>query len=115
MNENIVYDFVSFYYATLNASKYVDLQTYMKEHTTFVRKKTKYKGISCIMSMLIDTCNNKGTFVPYNIDILTNGDRRANILISGLCGNSYYCEYMHLAYGNDKQYWIHSTILHVVN
>lgn len=121
MNESIVNEFMKFYYSNLNThnekndmSKH--LIPHLKQHSVFVRDSKQLKGERQIVESLFNTCYE---FVPQQIDIVLNGERRANVVVSGQVSESlmktskYFTEYFHFAYGNDKQYWIHTSIFQI--
>jgi hypothetical protein len=109
---------MKFYYNNLNTkendmSKH--LIPHLKQHSVFIRDSKQLKGEKQIVETIFKTSYH---FVPQKVDILLNGERRANVMVSGqvLSGSSdkalnYFSEYFHFAYGNDKQYWIHTSIL----
>ena len=118
MNEIIADKFIKLYYGHLNNHAIAQLIPHLRECSTYVRDNVTIKGRDNIQNML----NQFGQvhFEPKQMTILVNGDRRANIMVSGIMvsgiSNTKYtfCEFMHLAYGNDKNYWIHSSILQTV-
>lgn len=112
MNESIVETFVGFYYAQLNKKTMEHVAPHLKEFSIYVRDDVKFQGKERILNALRAS---DVLFEPKKINILINGERRANVVVSGLLnGRHPFCEYIHLAYGNDKSYWVHSSILQMV-
>jgi hypothetical protein len=117
LNKEIVTNFVQFYYQCLNSNNVDALLTHIKSHSVFVRDGgVHHKGPVQIENLLRENCDT-GQFMPLKFDFLLNGDRRANFVISGVFSNAHentqvpFCEYIQFAFGNDKSYWIHSSIL----
>jgi hypothetical protein len=59
--------------------------------------------------------NLKHTINIKKYDYNMIGDRRANILLSGILDNtnSIVTMFIQLAYDNNKEYWIHSSIIQI--
>jgi len=118
MNELIVNEFMQFYYNNLNTKEndtcFKHIIPHLKQHSIFIRDNKQLKGEKQIIDTIFKT---PYQFIPQKIDILINGERRANVMVSGQVTSGYnealnnFSEYFHLAYGNDKQYWIHTSIL----
>ena len=117
MNEDIVKSFIQFYIETFNdKSKSKDFFAMWKEYSTFVYNNIKNsgQGLAIILTeiynnFILDTNN-------LSLNIMMVGDRRANILlIYNLIdkSNNYHrtSQYIQLAYSNDKEFWIHSSLL----
>jgi len=113
MNEAVAKEFINFYYNTLNSANIESLKPYITQHTTYIRNNQKFRGFDQVHL----NCFNYPHKYNVNIneaDVLLNGDRRANIVVSGFINDLYYfTEYIHFAYSNNKTFWIHSSILHV--
>lgn len=114
LNETTIKQFLEFYYNAINSKSPALLVPHLKEHTTFVRNKTHFKGGNNIVNLL-SILHTNVSIIPKDMDVLLNGHRRANIMISGMCDDKPFTEFIHFAFGNDKQYWIQSSILHIVN
>ena len=113
MNESVAKEFVLFYYNTLNSTQIQTLKPYILSHTTYIRNRQTCRGFDQIYTNCFQFPNKYSVDI-VDIDVLLNGDRRANIVVSGFINDLYYfTEYIHLAYSNSKTYWIHSSILHV--
>lgn len=115
MNKEIVNTFIDLYYQNLNNKNYDSLCNHLKGSSTFVRDTIEWSGTSHIISSLK---SNDFTFQPIKMNVLVNGDRRANVLVSGNIINAQnqvtipFSEYILLSYSNNKEYWIHTSILH---
>jgi hypothetical protein len=113
MNESVVEPFLQFYYSQLNEKRFEQIIPHLKEHSTFSREQLNLKGTENIINSL-NMMN--GHFEPKKVTYLMSGDRRVNIVVSGIFNHQYiFCEFLHLAYGNDKSYWIQSSILQMVH
>jgi hypothetical protein len=113
MNEAIVKEFVEFYYGCLNQQNTTALIPHLKDHSSFIRDQSSLSGIDNV----INGITKDGIFYnPIKCNIVLNGSRRANILISGKINKSInYCEYILLSLSNKKEFWIHSSMLHTIN
>ena len=122
MNNQIIYEFVNFYYKCLN-EKNSDLYPYFIEHSELMYNNNYVKGEQ-IIEFLLKKCTNTNYNVS-NITFLINGSRRANIVVSGTLNDfekvylnkkqkieKKFTDFIHLAFGNNKQYWIHNIISH---
>lgn len=110
LTKDIVNEFVNFYYQCINANNIDAILKHIKIHSVFIRNGTHFKGPVQITKVLHESYK-PNMFVPMKMDFLLNGDRRANIVVSGITNNQRpFNEYIQLAFGNDKSYWIHSTI-----
>ena len=119
MNKEVVGTFVEFYYRSLNERNFVLLKPHLKGSSTFVRDTSEWNGTNHIISCLQ---SNAVTYKPVKLNVLVNGDRRANVLVSGtlvptdhtITAPIPYSEYLLLSYSNTKEYWIHTSMLHVI-
>ena len=123
MNNEIIHEFIKFYYQCLN-EKNNDLYSYFIEHSELMYNDEYYKGKQ-IIEFLYNKCKNIN-YKIIKINYLINGTRRVNIVISGTV-NKYenvfnnkkqklekkFTDFIHLALGNNKQYWIHNIITHI--
>lgn len=116
MNEDIVTEFIQFYYKCLNNNTLVDLEPYLKDNSKYIRHDVKLNGAKCILNGITRT---DITYAPTKYNLFINGDRIANVMITGniIQGNSTlnYSEFIMLSISNKKEYWIHSSILHIIN
>lgn len=113
MNECVAKEFVVFYYNCLNSGNFETLKPYITNHSTYIRNHKTFKGVDDIRVNCF-LYPHKYTVNIENVDVLLNGDRRANIMVSGYINDLYYfTEYIHFAYSNSKTFWVHSSILHV--
>lgn len=113
MNEDIVKEFVHFYYKCLNEHTLDLLKPHLKENSKYIRHDTVLNGTA---SILDGVTRDEICYTPLKYTILINGDRRANVLISGEINNHMkYTEYLLFSLSNKKEYWIHSSILHIIN
>ena len=117
MNKDIVGEFVHFYYKCLNDSKTELLVPHLKDNSHFIRHNIELHGTHNIVSQITQNCVK---YSPVKIDIMINGDRRANILITGTIHNGNtsthkFSEYLLFSFSNKKEYWLHSSILHLIN
>lgn len=118
MNEDIVKEFVHFYYKCLNDNTVEQhLIPHLKDNSRFIRHNIELYGIQSILSQI----TKKGViYTPTKINIMLNGDRRANLLITGHIHDPEvnniitFSEYMLFSISNKKEYWIHSSILHLI-
>jgi hypothetical protein len=113
MNTDIINKFLNFYYCSINSHLIENIKPHVRDASCFIRNKKQFKGVSNIINHLNECKNN--IFMPIDTDILLNGERRANIMVYGSINDIPFVEYIHFAYGNDKQYWIHSSILKIFN
>ena len=115
MNNEIVNTFVDLYYQNLNNKNYDSLCNHLKGSSKFVRDTSEWNGTTEIISCLE---TNAVTYQPMKLSVLVNGDRRANVLVSGNIINQHthvtipFSEYLLLSFSNQKEYWIHTSILH---
>ena len=119
MNEDTVKSFVEFYIETFNnKSRSKEFFVLWKEYSTLVYNNIKNSGqeLAIILTeiynnFILDTTN-------ISLNMMMVGDRRANILITYNLidkSNNYHrtSQYIQLAYSNDKEYWIHSSLLSI--
>lgn len=117
MNKEIVNTFVDLYYQNLNTQNYERLSNHLKDSSTFVRDLSEWKGGSSIVNFLQTTSL---SYQPIKMNVLINGDRRANVLVSGKLKDEKtqmivpFTEYILLSFSNQKEYWIHTSILHTI-
>lgn len=117
MNKEIVNTFLDLYYQNLNNQTYDRLLNHLKDSTTFVRDSSEWKGASSIMSFFQTTSL---SYQPLKMNVLINGDRRANVLVTGKLKDEKtqmivpFSEYILLSFSNQKEYWIHTSILHTI-
>lgn len=117
MNKEIVNTFIDLYYQNLNNKNHDILCNHLKDSTTFIRDLSEWKGVKSILTFLQNT---PLSYQPMKMNIMINGDRRANILISGKIKDENtqmvvcFTEYILLAFSNQKEYWIHTSILHTI-
>lgn len=117
MNKEVVNTFVEFYYRSLNERNFESLKPHLKGSSTFVRDTSEWNGTNHIISCLQ---TNALTYQPLKLNVLVNGDRRANVLVSGTLVDHKtnttvpFSEYLLLSFSNSKEYWIHTSILHVI-
>lgn len=117
MNKEIVNTFVDLYYQNLNTQNYERLSNHLKDSSTFVRDLSEWKGGPSIVNFLQTTSL---SYQPIKMNVLINGDRRANVLVSGKVKDDKtqmivpFTEYILLSFSNQKEYWIHTSILHTI-
>jgi hypothetical protein len=114
LSEQIIRQFLEFYYNAINTNNMMALLPHLKAHSTFVRNNTHFKGNDNILNSLSILHSNK-LIVPQKMDFLLNGDRRANIMVSGKFDDKPFTEYIHFALGNDKLYWIQMSMLQIIS
>lgn len=121
MNSEIINNFIQFYIETFNnKTLIIEFSTIWKNYSTIVHNNTTFTG-----EQLNTYINNLYKYsIKYDsqndviISFMINGDRRANILLSyimfDLDGNYYnVSQFILLAYSNNKEFWIHSSIFNL--
>ncbi len=119
MNSEIINGFIQFYIQTFNdKTRSAEWLTMWKEYSIFVHNNTTFTK-----ETLLDYIK---TLYVYRIKVdspndivmsfTLNGDRRANILLtySMLDTNNNtinVSQYILLAYSNNKEFWIHTSII----
>ena len=117
MNKDIVGEFVHFYYKCLNDNTVGHLIPHLKDNSKFIRHNIELVGTENITNGITKTAL---IYTPLKFDIMINGDRRANIMITGKVqdlenkSSTSYSEYLLFSLSNKKEYWIHSSILHLI-
>jgi hypothetical protein len=119
MNEETVKGFIQFYVSSFNdKTKSSEFFSLWKEYSTLVFNNNKYTGKD-LADVLTEIYNNFIIDIStLKINVLTVGDRRTNILLTyNFINKSNYphrtSQYIQLAYSNEKEYWIHSSLLSI--
>jgi hypothetical protein len=116
MNSNIINEFINFYITSFN-SKSNDFFKLWKDYST-INNNNNFYTKDTLQTFLLDLIK-----FQINIDIKYSytiiGDRRSNILLTYIIYNSENIKYnvsqfIQLAYSNNKEYWIHSSIFNIV-
>ena len=108
-NETIVTQFLGFYYEQLNNRNVINLHPHLKFSSVFVRENHKHKGPEMIQTHLQA---HPIQYAPSTLSILFNGDRNANVLVTGWLNNNIrFAENIHISYSNDKEFWLRSSLL----
>jgi hypothetical protein len=119
MNPNVINEFIKFYISTFNdKTRFTEFSMMWKEYSICV-----HNGQQTIKETLVDYIKTLYTYRiktdqqnDIMVSITVNGDRRANILLSYTMldqnDNSInVSHYLLLAYSNNKEFWIHSSII----
>ena len=116
MNTEIINNFIQYYVSNFNdknnTSNFINLWTNYSV-LNYMNKDHNESELLNILNYLssnyiIDINNIKASFQ-------INGERRANILLNYKMGNSNevisISQYIQLAYSNQKEFWIHSSLI----
>jgi hypothetical protein len=116
MNTDIINNFIQYYISNFNdKNNTINFINLWKNYSTL-----NYMNKDYTEGELLSILNN--LIVNYIIDINNikvsfqiNGDRRANILLNYRMGNNNeiisISQYIQLAYSNQKEFWIHSSLI----
>tara|TARA_B110000261_G_scaffold161089_1_gene201909 strand:- start:1905 stop:2264 length:360 start_codon:yes stop_codon:yes gene_type:complete len=119
MNENVVNEFVTFYYNCLNTKSEHLLSPYLKNNTKIIRNNCEFTGVENILNgiSVLNGISSLCYYTPLKYNVMMNGDRRANIIVSGKINGTmlYFSEFILLSLSNRKEYWIHSSIFQVTD
>jgi len=111
----IAQNFVKFYYDNLNLKNYNNILNVIREHTILNFDNKLIKGYD-ILKFYKHIFNNK--HIKYNINkfITTHkGSRAINILVNGSINERKFTEYIFFGQGNDKKFWIKSSMILFIN
>jgi len=116
MNTEVINNFIQYYITNFNnkmdQSIFINL---WKEYSILIHNNTEYKGLSLLT--FFESLNNHIIDInSINVSFNQNGDRRANILLSYILIDNMNnkindSQFIQLAYSNNKEYWIHSSLM----
>ena len=112
----IVSEFLQFYFININKYNWSNLETLLKSHSVINFDNEEVKGINNIKYFFLNIFSKNIKFNFNKLSFTKCGTRRFNILISGNIINPNnniikYTQYFFLALGNDKKYWLNTSIL----
>ena len=120
--EEIVKQFINFYYNCLNEKNFKELVKLYKQYTEINFEGIRYRGEE--LQKLFESLNQNNLIFSLNsIDYLMSGNHRINILITGTVKKDdtvkIFSEYLHFGTCKDKKtneygYWIQSSILRTI-
>ena len=119
--KNIAGQFVKFYYDNLTTKNYDVVGNNIKHFTIISFEKNKYEGQN--IAELYKRFNEMNMqFIVSDFDTLHSGARRINILVTGIIrfienGQQIergFTEYIHLATGKNKEFWIQMSIFKLI-
>ncbi len=116
MNDQIIKSFVEYYVSSLNNKETNTFINLWKPYSKIVYNGTTYAddNINEFLNTLYQQTMILAPTVKYSA--MQNGDRRANVLLTyDIIDQSNniisFSQYILLAYSNDKEYWIHSSLI----
>ena len=118
--DELVKNFIDFYYTSINNKNILPLQELFKDYSKYNFEGNILSGANNILNNINSQILSDIHYKINTYDYLPCGDRRINILINGeikfkIDSVNYiikhFNEYIHLAYGNDKKYWLPSIII----
>jgi hypothetical protein len=119
-HDELVKNFVHFYHNSINNKNILQLKELFKDFSKYNFEGNIIYGIDNIFNVINSQITTDINYKVNTYDYMSCGDRRLNILINGeitfkIDGvnyiNKHFSEYIHLAFGNDKKYWVPAIII----
>ena len=111
MNPQVITDFIKFYVSSYNSPQHLTL---WKPYSTITHLDKTYQNEE-ILQFLSHLCSYTIDTSTINMSFTQNGERRANILLTyKMIKNEeqkFVSQFIQLAYSNNKEFWIHSSII----
>jgi hypothetical protein len=111
MNQQVITDFIKFYVSSYNQEQFITL---WKPYSTITHLDKTYQNEELIQ-FLSNLCSYVIDITSINVSFTQNGERRANILLTyKMIKNDeqkHVSQFIQLAYSNNKEFWIHSSII----
>ena len=118
MNKELIDNYIQYYITVFNEkSKYQEFINMYNEHSILTHDNHTYQNQNLI-NLLAELYKYLIDINSLKISYMLNGDRRANILLTytlvDLSNNiKNVSQFILLAYSNNKEYWIHSSLLNI--
>lgn len=117
---DIAKQFIQFYYQSLNDKKFIEISKYIKNYTIYSIENQRYKGHFALEKLQSNINENDMEYTINSFDAIHSGARRINILIIGVIKSKKhniektFSEYIHMGQGNDKKFWIQTSIFKLI-